>query len=576
MAAGDGVALLRAEAGRSPDDRVLTELIGELTTRSDRFSALWATHDVRWHTTGTKHFHHRVVGDLTLAFESLDLPGDDGQALITYTAEPGSPSQQALRFLASWAASSENTAATPRERGPPGLSRSDRQAGHAGARRRRPPSGRRPRPPAVLAAVGAGSELRAAIPTGRRRGRAAPRGPGTRAVPAWRGSPRWPARCRGSRSAAARIRSDGNRRVRSTSPPSHRRTASPSISTWSTTHGRMLSSHHASNGSPTSAGRARLSSRASNWSDLEERRGHAPAEDRRGRGDRVTDADQPGDARPAVAPLLPAVVVVQRTAGQDVGHRRGPVRVRPRGQAGDGPAGGLEGGLVPQVLQGRIGGRPDQDHGEVPLLVQEHQHLVAVEVALPGERVGHRPGLRAVAQAVLAVHVGHAARAARPSRAPAARRRSGRTARTRPPPGPPRTGEPSTTMPRTRPSDETTPSTCPCRIDRPGTVSAVVRRARSKVSRRDRCPAGTDADARQVERDGLGAEGEPRVERRRPLPRRAPSPPAAGSRGRGGTASRRAAASGRAADGCPGPPRRRRGRGRPARCRGTGRPGRLR
>ena len=76
--------LLRAEAGRNPDDRRLTELIGELTTRSDRFSALWATHDVRWHTTGTKHFHHRVVGDLSLAYEGLALtarPGPDADHL---------------------------------------------------------------------------------------------------------------------------------------------------------------------------------------------------------------------------------------------------------------------------------------------------------------------------------------------------------------------------------------------------------------------------------------------------------------------------------------------------------------
>ena len=53
---------------------MLTELIGELTTRSETFSALWATHNVRWHTTGTKHFHHRVVGDLSLAYEGLELP----------------------------------------------------------------------------------------------------------------------------------------------------------------------------------------------------------------------------------------------------------------------------------------------------------------------------------------------------------------------------------------------------------------------------------------------------------------------------------------------------------------------
>ena len=106
-ATGDTVALLRAEAGRNPDDRELTELIGELTTRSERFSALWATHNVRWHTTGTKHFHHRVVGDLVLAYEGLVLAADPGQTLITFTAEPGSPSHQALQFLANWATSLE-------------------------------------------------------------------------------------------------------------------------------------------------------------------------------------------------------------------------------------------------------------------------------------------------------------------------------------------------------------------------------------------------------------------------------------------------------------------------------------
>jgi transcriptional regulator with XRE-family HTH domain len=118
LAARTGVALLRAETGRRPDDRVLTELIGELTTRSDRFSALWAAHDVRRHTSGTKHFHHRVVGDLELDYENLELPGDDGQALVSYTAAPGSTSQQALRFLASWAASPEQVAAPESESHP--------------------------------------------------------------------------------------------------------------------------------------------------------------------------------------------------------------------------------------------------------------------------------------------------------------------------------------------------------------------------------------------------------------------------------------------------------------------------
>jgi transcriptional regulator with XRE-family HTH domain len=109
-AAADGVALLRAEAGRSPDDRDLNELIGELTTRSSRFSALWATHNVRWHTTGTKRYRHRVVGELALAYEGLALPADPGQTLITFTAEPCSAAQEALSFLASWAATAPASA----------------------------------------------------------------------------------------------------------------------------------------------------------------------------------------------------------------------------------------------------------------------------------------------------------------------------------------------------------------------------------------------------------------------------------------------------------------------------------
>jgi transcriptional regulator with XRE-family HTH domain len=108
--AADIVSQLRAEVGRSPDDRLLNELIGELTARSQHFSTLWATHDVRWHTTGTKRFHHRVVGDLTLTYEGLAVIADPGQTLITFTAEPGSPSRQALTFLASWAPTASTAA----------------------------------------------------------------------------------------------------------------------------------------------------------------------------------------------------------------------------------------------------------------------------------------------------------------------------------------------------------------------------------------------------------------------------------------------------------------------------------
>jgi transcriptional regulator with XRE-family HTH domain len=106
--ANDIVALLRAEAGRDPYDRQLSDLIGELSTRSNEFRARWAAHHVRIHTTGVKRFHHPVVGDLELAFESFPLAADPSQSLLTYTAEPGSPSQNALRLLASWAATTDD------------------------------------------------------------------------------------------------------------------------------------------------------------------------------------------------------------------------------------------------------------------------------------------------------------------------------------------------------------------------------------------------------------------------------------------------------------------------------------
>jgi transcriptional regulator with XRE-family HTH domain len=101
-AAHDVVAQLRGEAGRNPYDRTLSDLIGLLSTRSEEFRVLWASHDVRFHRTGTKRFHHPLVGDLTLAYEALELPADPGLTIVTYSAEPGSPSEQALRELARW------------------------------------------------------------------------------------------------------------------------------------------------------------------------------------------------------------------------------------------------------------------------------------------------------------------------------------------------------------------------------------------------------------------------------------------------------------------------------------------
>ncbi|MDQ3895901.1 MAG: helix-turn-helix transcriptional regulator [Actinomycetota bacterium] len=108
--ASDCVGILRAEAGRDPYDKRLSDLIGELSTRSEEFRVRWADHNVKLHRTGVKRFHHPVVGDLILDFETLDLPGDPGQKLLVYSAEPGSPSQHALQLLASWASTPRNEA----------------------------------------------------------------------------------------------------------------------------------------------------------------------------------------------------------------------------------------------------------------------------------------------------------------------------------------------------------------------------------------------------------------------------------------------------------------------------------
>ena len=91
LAADTCVAILRTEAGRDPHDKDLHDLVGELSTRSDDFRRRWSAHDVRFHGAGTKHFHHHVVGDLELAYESVDMISEPGLTLTLYAAEPASP-----------------------------------------------------------------------------------------------------------------------------------------------------------------------------------------------------------------------------------------------------------------------------------------------------------------------------------------------------------------------------------------------------------------------------------------------------------------------------------------------------
>ncbi len=107
----DGVvASLRSHAGRNPHDKSLTDLIGELVTRSDDFRYRWAKHDVRFHRAGTKRIHHPAVGDLEFSFEALELPDSPGLTMFAYTTEPGSASEERVRLLGSLAAT---TTATP-------------------------------------------------------------------------------------------------------------------------------------------------------------------------------------------------------------------------------------------------------------------------------------------------------------------------------------------------------------------------------------------------------------------------------------------------------------------------------
>lgn len=107
------VAILRTEAGRDPHNKELHDLIGEMCTRSDEFRRLWGSHNVRHHGTGTKAFHHSVVGEMTLAYEGLAMEAEPGLTLTVYTAEPGSASAERMQLLASWAASEEREAEAP-------------------------------------------------------------------------------------------------------------------------------------------------------------------------------------------------------------------------------------------------------------------------------------------------------------------------------------------------------------------------------------------------------------------------------------------------------------------------------
>jgi anti-sigma factor RsiW len=96
------VASLRMEAAKDPDDPELAVLVGDLSVQDADFRTWWATHQVTGTGYGTKHYHHPLVGDLTLDCDTWDSPDRSGQRLMVLTAEPGTPSHERLRILASW------------------------------------------------------------------------------------------------------------------------------------------------------------------------------------------------------------------------------------------------------------------------------------------------------------------------------------------------------------------------------------------------------------------------------------------------------------------------------------------
>lgn len=107
------MATLRSYAGRQPHNKGLSDLVGELATRSEEFRTRWAAHNVRFHRTGIKRMHHPVVGDLELSYEAMELPANPGWTMFAYTAEPGSASDERLKLLASWAATTTSELAAP-------------------------------------------------------------------------------------------------------------------------------------------------------------------------------------------------------------------------------------------------------------------------------------------------------------------------------------------------------------------------------------------------------------------------------------------------------------------------------
>jgi hypothetical protein len=101
----NGVALLRAEAGRDPENEALISLVGRLSTQSAEFRQLWAAHDVLRYRGGEKRFTHSEVGDLDFGFEAFAVASAPELIMHVYTFEPNSATAKRLALLGSWSSS---------------------------------------------------------------------------------------------------------------------------------------------------------------------------------------------------------------------------------------------------------------------------------------------------------------------------------------------------------------------------------------------------------------------------------------------------------------------------------------
>lgn len=113
------VESLRFDAGNNPDDKGCADLVEELLDVSADFRTWWADHRVYQRTFGSKRLRHPLVGELTVDYETLTLPGDANQTLFVYSTEPGTTSRQAMNTLASWSLDTSSIATRLQNRSSP-------------------------------------------------------------------------------------------------------------------------------------------------------------------------------------------------------------------------------------------------------------------------------------------------------------------------------------------------------------------------------------------------------------------------------------------------------------------------